>query len=236
MTAMETAGPAEVLAVLEHRDAVTSVEGMAAVIARLVGGEVRQVRLSADLSPQQAARQVVRALREPGTFAGVLADDGMPQPLWRRVAPQSPKPVVLVPAGTRDQPSRIRRVLLPLDGTARSASAVAAAAERFARGGAELVVLHVFDAETVPKFWDQYAHAGQAWEQEFLARYCGQPGARLELRQGAASEHVVQVAGAEQADMIALAWSRRLEPGRALVVRAVLDAEVPVMLVPIPAS
>jgi hypothetical protein len=37
--------------------------------------------------------------------------------------------------------------------------------------------------------------------------------------------------------MIALAWSQRLEPGRALVVRrAVLDAGVPVMLVPMPAS
>jgi len=41
------------------------------------------------------------------------------------------------------------------------------------------VVLHVFDAQTVPKFWDQHAHAGQAWEQEFLARYCALPGARL---------------------------------------------------------
>jgi len=37
--------------------------------------------------------------------------------------------------------------------------------------------------------------------------------------------------------MIALAWSRRLEPGRALVVRhAVLDTGVPVVLVPMPAS
>ena len=99
------------------------------------------------------------------------------------------------------------------------------------------MVLHVFDAQTVPKFWDQHAHAGQAWGQEFLARYCALPRARLELRSGAAAEHVVKVAGAEQADMIALAWSQRLEPGRALVVRrAVLDAGVPVMLVPMPAN
>jgi hypothetical protein len=58
-----------------------------------------------------------------------------------------------------------------------------------------------------------------AWGQEFLARYCALPGARLELRSGAAAEHVVKVAGTEQADMIALAWSQRLEPGRGLVVR-----------------
>ena len=37
--------------------------------------------------------------------------------------------------------------------------------------------------------------------------------------------------------MITLAWSHRLEPGRALVVRrAVLDAVVPVMLVPMAAN
>jgi len=157
--------------------------------------------------------------------------------LWQRVAQQSAKPVVLVPAGARDQTPRIRRVLLPLDGTAQSASAVADAAERLARAGAELVVLHVFDAQTVPKFWDQHAHAGQAWGQEFLARYCALPGARLELRSGAAAEHVVEVAGTEQADMITLAWSQQLEPGRALVVRrAVLDAGVPVMLVPVAAG
>jgi len=73
--------------------------------------------------------------------------------------------------------------------------------------------------------------------QEFLARYCELPGARLELRSGAAAEHLVKVAGTEQADMIALAWSQRLEPGRALVVRrAILDTGVPVLLVPMPAN
>jgi len=76
-----------------------------------------------------------------------------------------------------------------------------------------------------------------AWGQEFLGRYCELPGARLELRNGAAAEHVVKVAGTEQADMIALAWSQRLDPGRALVVlHAVLDTGVPVMLVPMPAQ
>jgi nucleotide-binding universal stress UspA family protein len=59
--------------------------------------------------------------------------------------------------------------------------------------------------------------------------------ARLELRHGAAAEHVVQVADAEQADMIALAWSQRLDPGRAAAVRrTILEAEVPVMLIPMP--
>jgi len=233
MTTRRTAATAEVLAVL-GRGSEGPVIQMAEVIARLAGGQVRPVRLAAGLSPGRAARQVIRALHQPRTVAGVLSGDEMARPLWQPVAQQAAKPVVLVPAGAR-LPRQIRRVLLPLDGTARSAAAVAEAAERFARGGAELVVLHVFDAQTVPRFWDQHAHAGQAWEQEFLARYCALPGARLELRSGAAAEHVAKVAGAEQADMIALAWSQRLEPGRAAAVRrTVLEAEVPVMLTPMP--
>lgn len=235
MTTIQAAGTAEVLAVLGPRGD-RPVTGTAEVIARLAGGRVRLLRLAADLSPGRAAGQVIRELHQPGTVTGVLPGDETSRPLWQRVAQQSAKPVVLIPAGAR-LPRRIRRVLLPLNGTARSAAAVAEAAERFARGGAELVVLHVFDAETVPKFWDQHAHAGQAWEQEFLARYCALPGARLELRSGAAAEHVAKVAGAEQADMIALAWSQRLDPGRAAAVRqTVLDAEVPVMLIPMPAG
>jgi Universal stress protein family len=236
MTTIEAAGTAEVLAVVGHGDERPVIQ-TAELLARLAGGQVRQLRLAADLSPARAARQVMRALHEPGTVTGVLAGDERSRPLWQPVAQRSAKPVVLVPAGARQLPRRIRRVLLPLDGTARSAAAVAETAERFARGGAELVVLHVFDAETAPKFWNQHAHAGQAWEQEFLARYCALPQARLELRSGAAAEHVVKVAGAEQADVIALAWSQRLEPGRAAAVRrTILDAEVPVMLVPMPAD
>jgi len=235
MTTIQAAGTAEVLAVLGPGDD-RLVTRTAEVIARLAGGRVRPLRLAADLSPGRAAGQVIRALHQPGTVTSVLSGDETSRSLWQPVAQRSAKPVVLVPAGAR-LPGRIRRVLLPLDGTARSAAAVAEAAERLARGGAELVVLHVFDAETVPKFWNQHAHAGQAWAQEFLARYCALPGARLELRSGAAAEHVAKVAGAEQADMIALAWSQRLEPGRAAAVQqTVLDAEVPVMLIPMPAG
>ncbi len=232
MTEIAAAGVPEVLAILG--DTRAPVAETAAALARLACGHVREVHLAADLNPQRAVRQVMRALDRPGASYGVLASDELSRPRWQRVAQQAAKPVVLVPAGSRDQPDRIRRVLLPLDGTARSAAAVAAAAGRFALGGARLVVLHVFGPETTPRFWDQHAHAGQAWTQEFLARYCALPGARLELRSGAAADHVVKVADAEQADMIVLAWSQRLEPGRAPVVRrAILDAPVPVMLLPL---
>ncbi|HTX27151.1 MAG TPA: universal stress protein [Streptosporangiaceae bacterium] len=237
MTALRAAVAAQVLAVLGQRDAGPPVVQTAEAIARIAGAEVRPLRLAADLTPPRATARVLRALHRPRSLTAVLAGDEVSRPVWQRVAQRSDKPVVLVPAGARNRPQQIRRVLLPLDGTARSAAAVAPTAELLARGGAELVVLHVFDAETVPKFWDQPAHAGPAWTEEFLARYCNLPGARMELRSGAAAEHVAQVAAAEQADMIALAWSQQLGQGRApVVLRTVLEAEVPVILVPIPAD
>jgi hypothetical protein len=234
MTTVKAPDAAEVLAVLGQRDAGPPVAETAAAVARIAGGEVRPLHLAAHLGSRRAATQVLRALHQPGILTAVLAGDEVSRPLWQRVAQQSDKPLVLVPAAAGRRPSEIRKILLPLDGTAPSAAAVAPIAERLARGGAELVVLHVFDVDTVPKFWDQQAHAGRAWTEEFLARYCSVPGARLELRRGAAAEHVVRVAGAEQADMIALAWSQQLDRGRARVVlRTVLESEVPVILVPI---
>lgn len=237
MTGIEPAGEKEVLAILHHDEPGQPVTETAAVMARLAGGEVRQLRLAAGLTPPQQASQVMQALGRPGTLSGVLASSELTRPLWQHIAQQSAKPVVLVPPGPQDRPPVIRRVLLPLDGTAQSAAAIAEAAGQLARGGIEIVVLHVFDAETVPRFWDQHAHAGHAWEQEFLARYCALPGARLELRSGDPAGHVVQVAREQRADMIALAWAQRLQPGHALVVRrAVLVAGVPVILIPVPVT
>jgi hypothetical protein len=238
MSIAGTARGADVLLVLNYDEGGPPVADAATAVARLTGGEIRPLRVAAGVSPEATASRVLRALHRPGTLTAVLAGDDLSRPLWQQVVQRSAKPVVLVPAGSRqqDQP-RIRRVLLPLDGTARSAAAVAPTAERLARGGAELVVLHVFDAETAPKFWDQQVHAGQAWSEEFLARYCNLPGTRLEMRSGVAAEHVAEVAAAEHADMIALAWSQQLGQGHApVVLRTVLQAKVPVILVPIPAS
>ena len=237
MAEIAAGGGAEILAVLDDlagAAGIPDVAGTAAAIARLSGNEVRPVSLTAAVSDAEAERQVMRELRRSRTASGVLAGHGAPRPLWQRVAQRSGKPVVLVPAGARGAPPRITRVLLPLDGTAQSAEAVAVTAGRLARAGVELVVVHVFGSGTVPMFWDQHAHEGRAWAEEFLARYCAQPGARLELRSGPAAEHVLDVAMSERADLIALAWSQRLDAGRAAMVRHVVrSSDVPVLLVPL---
>jgi nucleotide-binding universal stress UspA family protein len=127
----------------------------------------------------------------------------------------------------------ITRVLIPLDGTPESAAAVSQTIRLLAGAGVDLVVLHVFDATTVPKFWDQPAHAEQAWQEEFLARYCDQPGVRLQLRSGVPAEHILDVATTEHVDLIGLGWSQQPSQARAQTLRQTLrDAPVPVLVVP----
>jgi nucleotide-binding universal stress UspA family protein len=150
------------------------------------------------------------------------------------VATRTTKPVVVVPPEPRDPLlAGLRRILVPLDGTAAATRAVEQAVQWFAGCGVEIVSLHVFDAATVPRFWDRPEHDPAAWSREFLARNLEATGARLELRSGWPSDRILEVAAAEQADMIALAWHRQLAPDRAAVVREMLTrSPVPTILLP----
>jgi hypothetical protein len=71
---------------------------------------------------------------------------------------------------------------VPLDGTPAATRAVEQALGWFAGSEVEIVSLHVFDAATVPRFWDRPEHDHPAWSQEFLARNVPTAGAHLEIR------------------------------------------------------
>jgi nucleotide-binding universal stress UspA family protein len=148
------------------------------------------------------------------------------------------KPVVVVPIGPGSTPMRsIGRILIPLNGSPESAETVAELAALFAASGADIVVLHVFDSTTVPKFWDQAVHAQKSWTEEFLLRNCDQVNVRMELRAGSAGENILDVATSEHADLIALGWAQRLSPGRARIVRmTIAEAAIPVLLLPVAGS
>jgi nucleotide-binding universal stress UspA family protein len=224
----------EILAATGTADFDEQVTGMAAIVGEVVGADMRPVSLTAEPTAERAAARALREMGEPAVAVAVLPGDEPNGPIWRRVIQASAKPVILVPAAVRGRQPRLRRVLLPLDGSPQAAAAVAGSIEQFARAGVDLVVLHVFDADTVPRFWDHPAHGHHAWTQEFLARNCARPGVRLELRSGAAGDHILKVALREGADLIALGWSQRLDKGRAHTVRqAIAAALVPVMLVPV---
>ena len=183
--------------------------------------------------PLRDGPAVLGAVESPGVRLAVLPYvQGVTDELVTEVIGRSSKPLVLVPHDGPTAPDgMISRALVPLDGTAESAETVAETVELFAASGADIVVLHVFDESTVPRFWDQPVHARKSWDEEFLARFCAQPDARLELRSGTPGESILDVAASEHPDLIALGWSQDLSSGRARTVRTTVErAGTPVLL------
>src|SRR5215207_223392 len=145
------------------------------------------------------------------------------------------KPIVLIPPRAA-QLERIRRVLLPLEGTRRTSLAPTSVLEVARSAAVDVIVLHVFDEASLPEFTDQPQHETEVWANEFLARYCpvGLQSVSLALRIGEPAETVVRVAEESGVDLIALGWNQRLAPGRAAIVRAVLErGRLPLMLIPV---
>ncbi|MHC1557832.1 universal stress protein [Actinomycetospora sp. C-140] len=182
--------------------------------------------------PTPAGAAGVEAVLEALTSRDAAAAVLRPRPAAWEIARRADVPVLLVPPGVEAARPRLGDVLAPLDGTAAAAAAIPHAAG-FARR--DLVVLHVLDPGTgAPPFWDQAAHAGEAWADAFLARWCDRPGARLLLRSGAPAEEVLAASREQEVGLIVLGWSRDLAGAHAPVVRrTVAEADVPVLLVPV---
>ncbi len=149
------------------------------------------------------------------------------------------KPVVVVPPMSIIEAGRRHRLLVPLDGTGETATAVQTLLQRLLpSAGIDVVALHVFGADDMPVFSDQPGHETDAWRTEFLHRWL--PGDRatvkLETRVGRAAEEVRSVAHDVDADVVAVAWEQDLTAERGELIAALLaDAELPVVLLPIAA-
>ncbi|MBC9821215.1 universal stress protein [Terrabacter sp. MAHUQ-38] len=157
-----------------------------------------------------------------------------PDAPWLHLARSVRQPIVVTPSGVPED-FEVRRVLLPLDGTAEAAHAVETAVALLSGAGLELVALHVFEAGNVPPFWDQVGHEEDAWEQEFQSRFLPGQDIRVVARSGVPGALVADVAADEGADLIVLGWSARPVGGRARTVRSTVETtRVPVMLVPLP--
>ena len=196
----------------------------------------RTLNLTVERRPMPAGPDVLRDVSDPTVqLAALPFAAGHAGRLVTDVVQRCTKPVMVVPVHRgASAPSSIDRVLVPLDGTAASAETVSGTVALFSASGADVVVLHVFDKATVPRFWDQAVHARESWVEEFWSRYCNAPNARMELRSGTPGEGVVEVAVSEHADLIALGWAQDLSAGRARTVRSTLaQAPVPVLLLPL---
>lgn len=224
---------ADVEAVHVREDGVTTVTALA-----------KAAKVPLRLLEGQPAQTLIGVVRDSRVLLGVL---GIRRTATGRhpighvvldVVQHASRPVVAVPPQTGPRIMKpLHRLLVPLDGTAVAAHAVEEMVQQMCDCGIQVLALHVFDAERIPRFSDQPQHEVEVWEREFLARYCSQPGTRLHTRRGWASSAILEVATAEHADVIALGWAQDLSPGKAAVVREVLgNATVPVMLLPLSAQ
>ena len=214
------------------RDETRAVRTVTAALAR-------SLHLTAEEQPPAPTAgglaSVLLAVDDPGVRLAVLPHSGRTERLVPEVLLRCAKPLVVVPVGPNARsPEQIARILVPLDGTPEAAETVAESVRLFAASGADIIVLHVVDQTSVPKFWDQPVHARKVWSEEFLARYCDQPDARVELRVGSPGELIQKVAATEHVDLVALGWTRNSSPGRARTVRRTIkESTIPILLVPV---
>jgi nucleotide-binding universal stress UspA family protein len=246
-----------VIAGLDNSAVASPVAEFAAALASVLGAEVDGLHVAANgrERAQAAAERAGLALRvERGDARARLrreaeAADVAAVVLGRSHEPRGgpvgavaldllttlPKPVAVVPLGS-PRPARLGRILVPLEGTHSTSLAPRRTIEIAHGAGLEIVLVHVFDAASVPAFTDQPQHETAAWATEFLARYCPCPpdDVRLESRIGDPVREVVSVAHEIDADLIALGWAQELAADRAPVVRAALErARLPVFLIPV---
>ena len=155
-------------------------------------------------------------------------------------------PVTLVRPERGLAPWKLRKLVMPHDGTPTTTYPFRPAAELARKAGAELAVLHVtapgvaapreIGSLPTPRYVDQPAHEWPSWAREFLGRVgclCPLEGlhVRMALASGAPASEIVRYAREQTIDLIVLAWRGDWETGHAMIMKEVLrDAPCPVMV------
>jgi nucleotide-binding universal stress UspA family protein len=245
-----------VLAAIDESEVADQVLVAARRLAELLGanvvalhvandGEVPRVTLPDSVQIRVASGDPVTVILDRSedpdvvlTVVGAKTDEADDRPLGHiaeAVLTRARRPVLVVGPRSRPLPEREAiRVLVPVDGYTATSEAVAETLARLVESGAVLVAVHVLDPAHAPRFWDHPAHVTHSWRAEFSRRWCHDPESELRLRRGDAPTCVHELVEEEGIDLIVLGWAQSLEPGRAGLVRGVLDrAELPVLLVPL---
>ena len=247
----------KVIAAIDDTASAARVLATATAVARLFGAEVEAAHVGED-GHETASRackaagirlsrlegEVVGSLTEAGSRPDVTALVLGTRDIPSRTTPLGStaleviggveKPIVLVPP-RGSAPRRIRQVLMPLEGTRPTSLAPASMLDVASDAAVDLLALHVLDESKLPLFTDQPQHEADAWAKEFVARYCprGLRRVRLALRVGSPDEAILETAEETGADLVVLGWNQRLVPGRAAVVRTLLErGTFPMLLIP----
>jgi nucleotide-binding universal stress UspA family protein len=164
---------------------------------------------------------------------GITAGKGLADSTAMALLTSLEKPIAVVPSNA-SVGHDIESVLVPLNGTAASATALQEIVALASEAGLRIVVAHVHQERSLPAFSDHLPHEVRAWSEEFIARYC--PSASevtLESRVGEPHEHLLDILRQSGCDLVALGWGQDLAGGRAAVVRRMLsESPVPVLLTP----
>ena len=201
-----------------------------------IAGEAQELGLPLAVMHGPPHLRIIEAGESPEVDLVVLALHGLPRHsepghTARAVATHLSKPVLVVPP---EEPIRAvpRKVLFPLDGTKGVSAAVRPLIATYVAAGAEVIAVHVFQPDTVPRFLDGVPDE-IVWRDEFLAQHCTDLGIRLETRPGPIVLALLDLAAWEDVDVIALGWRQDLAPAHAQIVREVLQrARRPVALIP----
>jgi nucleotide-binding universal stress UspA family protein len=221
-------------------------KALAHIEVRLDAGDPSDgiLRASADPTVALVVLTTHGHIIEPGRSLGRVAEQviaGATRPILL-IRPEA-TPVVIQPG------TALQRLLLPLDGTPTTAALLVPATALAIRLGASVDLLYVADAGALPpdepgsigapQYVDQPQHEWPQWANEVSTRLgeaCAQcpPDMPVHtfLTQGDPGEAIARFAAEHKSDAVVLARRSRLEPGRAGVLRAVLDqTPCPVLLV-----
>jgi len=180
---------------------------------------------------------LLEATEADSVFGTVLGTHERPVPspivgsIARYLLERTTKPVVVVPP-LADPPIAFKRLLVPLEGSAISTEPVFRVLSPLLGADVEVVVLHVFTEDTLPRMLDRPYRDLELLGREFLA-YHWPTATRIEMRAGPVAASVVEVAHQERSQLVVLSWRQEVAEGRAQVLRDVLRfSALPVMVLP----
>ncbi len=212
---------------------------LGSVVVRPLAGETASAILR-HVSQQNASILLV----------GLPADQADLGGLTERLIGQAPCPVLLVPRHAR--PVRHHgTVLLPLDGTPSTASAVPWATEMAMQLDAAIEIVYVAVSPPppeagslgIPSLVDAPQYEWHAWRREFLSRFCEcywggrhPTNLRLTVQTGEPAKAILKAAEAADPELIVAGWHGDLSPERATVLRRILTgSRWPMLTVRVPA-
>jgi nucleotide-binding universal stress UspA family protein len=210
--------------------------------------ETKRLGFALHLETGDAASEIVRWTEEPGVLLVALTTHGRGLErdyrlgsVAEKVVSRTTRPVLLVkPEGATAGVRRLKRLLVPVDGTPKTAAALHPVTELAAALGAAIDLLYVTGRDqkaptergsvTAPRYIDQPQHEWPQWAAEVvhrLATCCAgcppEVPVRIFLAQGEIGDEIERFAAENQSDAIVLVRRSRFQRDRAKVIRSVLQ-------------